>query len=194
MFDRVPYFTLLNCLPCNWQVRYLLLAPTEIPSTAHGLCTKGNWILKQTNGALKPYKCLTSTGNIACLNIQYMHTCNAWFCVRLSGVFFKRRYFKYVLITHKGSKFALGGRGKVIWPEVYNKYCISIIIRCPFQAFTHRIKVSIVIPQNRKKAPRSLRSKSYALFYHRSKRLRIVVRFALRFVPLSAYWWSKSRA
>lgn len=97
--------------------------------------------------------------------------------------FFKRRYFKYVLITHKGSKFALGGWGKVIWPEVYNKYCISIIIRCPFQAFTHRIKVSIVIPQNRKKAPRSLRSKSYALFYHRSKRLRIVdsqIRFKIR--------------
>lgn len=86
----------------------------------------------------------------------------------------------------------MGGWGKVFWPEVYNIYCISIIIRCPFQAFTHRIKVSIVIPQNRKKAPRCLRSKSYAMFYHRSKRLRILVRFALRFVPLSAYWEHKT--
>lgn len=120
-----------------------------------------------------------------------MHTCITWFCVRLSGFFFQRRYFKYVLITQKGLKlYLVGGWGKVFWPEVYNIYCISIIIRCPFQAFTHRIKVSIVIPQNRKKAPRCLRSKSYAMFYHRSKRLRILVRFALRFVPLSAYWWS----
>lgn len=120
-----------------------------------------------------------------------MHTCITWFCVRLSGFFFQRRYFKYVLITQKGLKlYLVGGWGKVFWPEVYNIYCISIIIRCPFQAFTHRIKVSIVIPQNRKKAPRCLRSKSYAMFYHRSKRLRILVRFALRFVPPSAYWWS----